>query len=161
MRKKVLLAIDLQQQFKDGEGKAEEVVRYIEENAGNYDYIVLTCFSQDIYGSRNELYLNKLHWDGCMSCSIDDLLPNTDKRIVLIKNSYGLTLKGVLNSDSITVDVVGCDADACILATCFRLWDNGYDFNILTKYIYSTAKDIDINTVFAIMKRNFGDCVIE
>ena len=62
------------------------------------------------------------------------------------------------------IDIIGCDADACVMAICFQLWDLGYtNLHILTDYIYTTADDfygITREVWINIMRRNFGDCVI-
>ena len=57
-------------------------------------------------------------------------------------------------------DVIGCDADACILATAFSLWDRGDNFRILSNYIYTTATDFSKEDILKIMERNFGNCVV-
>jgi hypothetical protein len=59
----------------------------------------------------------------------------------------------------IRYQLIGCDADACLLASGFYLWDKGVEFEILSDYIYSNAKDVDIEQTMKIMRRNFGDCV--
>jgi len=159
-KKKVLLVVDLQKQFADGNDNVscENIANYIKDNEKDYDYVIVTIFSQEIYGYKNDLFSDKLHWDECASCGVDDLLINTNKKLVLLKNSYGITLKGILEREDITVDLVGCNADASILAICFRLWDNQYDFRVLSDYIYS--KNTDKGALVSLLKRNFGDCVV-
>lgn len=56
--------------------------------------------------------------------------------------------------------VMGCDSDACVLATAFSFWDKGYSFRILSDLVYTTADGFDNETIVKLMKRNFGDCVV-
>lgn len=79
------------------------------------------------------------------------------------KSTYSVddTVIDFIKSNNIThLDIVGCDSDACVLATCYKLFDNGIDFTILTDFLYSTSRDTSINdSAIKIMKRNFGSCV--
>lgn len=60
----------------------------------------------------------------------------------------------------LSFDIIGCDADACVMATAFTLWDKKADFRILSDYIYTTSEESTKEDVMKIMRRNFGDCVI-
>lgn len=76
---------------------------------------------------------------------------------------HGYSFKQILeiaDKETDVVDIVGCDSDACVMTSAFRLWDESYNFKILTDYIYTTAKDFDNADVIKLLKRNFGECVV-
>ena len=45
------------------------------------------------------------------------------------------------------------------MAVCFQLWDLGFNFNVLTEYVYTTSSKYDNAAVLELMRRNFGKCV--
>ena len=67
--------------------------------------------------------------------------------------------KNKLNNRDDEIFLIGCDTDACIFVNAANLFDKGYNFKILTEYIYSTS-DNDEGTILNILKRNFGDCIV-
>ena len=73
--------------------------------------------------------------------------------MIIVKNGYGLQ-SGIFGKKD-KIDIIGCETDACVLATCFSLWDDGIDFNVLWNYVY-TNSDIKIKEIRKIYKRNFG-----
>ena len=152
---RILLVIDLQRQFKDDNGQYEKCLKYISEYKDKYDRIVGTLFRN----TNDSMYEKKLDYGDCKKTSILDL----DYRCydeILIKNGYITNIDSLVSRmKDCVIDIIGCDADACVLATVFSLWDKGYNFNILTDYIYTTSKDIDKEDILRIMKRNFGKCV--
>lgn len=102
------------------------------------------------------MYDKHLNWSGCSKSNQESLEYVPDKYV--IKQGYSLDIS--LLSKEHSYYVVGCDADACIMATCFSLWDKGYDFHVLTDYIYTTAREYDLDVIKVQLKRNFGDCII-
>jgi hypothetical protein len=81
------------------------------------------------------------------------------------KFGYGLkpTAIGLRFKPGETVDIIGCDAEACVMAVVFSFWDytikpEPIHFNILSDYIYTTS-DFPIEETIKIMRHLFGDCV--
>lgn len=144
---KILLCIDLQKQFRaDG---YDECLAFIEEQQSSYDKIVATLFVNDKKVNAN--YIKKLGWKDCQDAKPNDLDFKADQ--IVIKNGYGFP-SGFFSKDD-HIDIIGCETDACILATCFSLWDDGIDFSVLWDYVYTSAKikDKELRKVF---ERNFG-----
>lgn len=141
-----LLVIDVQKQFNTG--GYEKCLEFIEKHRDEYDKVVATVFKQD--RSVNGNYA-KLKYDGCMDASENDIEFQTD--MTVIKHGYGLP--GNFFSSKDRVDVIGCETDACVLATCFNLWDAGIDFQVLWDYVYTSADIAEIE-LWKIYKRNFG-----
>lgn len=143
---KALLVIDLQKQFQTAD--SQKVIDYVNAHRQDYDIVIGTLFAG---GNANFAKLNY----SCHSTKADLLV---DCDYVIEKNTYTPQLPLFLTTDYI-IDVVGCDTDACVLATCFTLWDKEYSFNILTKYVYSTATNLNEDEILKSMRRNFGDCM--
>ena len=161
--KNILIIVDLQKQFADkGKEKYNKCLKFIEDNEKKYDTVTATYFRQT---EDNTNYTEHLGWNGCSDATSKDLEFETQNKTVLCKNNYGtfdydfIRFNFKAEKDD-NIDIIGCDSDACVLALCFSLWDNGYtNFHVLTDYIYTTSKDFDNDTIIKIMKRNFGDCI--
>lgn len=170
---KVIIAIDLQKQFKDNNGQYEKCLDYIKSHI-NDCYVLGTVF----YNYDDSMYEKHLNWLECKDISLDDLSENVEYPFhkLILKSGYGLGSDNYFdfvlteiykiasekqNSESPNIEfcLIGCDADACVLATAFTLWDKSLNFTILSDYIYTTAEDINIDNVLTIMRRNFGDCL--
>lgn len=168
-----LLIVDLQKQFADNENgysNYNRCLEYIKEHSSDYDGIVATYFRQN---EKNPNYKLHLKWNGCRESSEKDLEfydPDTWEGTIFAKNGYGDNSEEAYLTRSCfgindQIDIIGCDADACVMAICFQLWDAGFTgIHILTDYIYTTADcceyGIDKETWIQLMRRNFGDCVI-
>lgn len=157
---KVLLVIDIQKEFRDKNGMYEKVVNYCTEHRGDYDIILPTLFCNNY--DINPNFKDKLHWNGCSHTTSDSVAiypkNNTNINMVYYEYKHGYASKQIFkiaDKNNDTIDIVGCDSDACIMATAFRLWDEGYNFRILTDYIYTTSEEYDNKDVIKILKRNF------
>lgn len=160
---RILLVIDVQKQFKDNKGTYEKIEDFCKEYRAEYDIILPTVFQNN--EDCNPNYIKHLRWRGCTEAAVIDsaIYPknvfNLDLACVEVKHGYASDYIFKI-ADKYDIDIVGCDSDACVLATAFKLWDSGYNFRILTEYVYTTAEDFNNETVIKIMRRNFGDCVI-
>lgn len=174
---KTLLIIDLQKQFADkydNNKNYNRCVDFIKSHKDDYDLCLATFFRQDVRNPNYELHFN---WNGCEDSKFNDLeFIDTIKSgqcefHILPKNGYGFPANNLEHlyaclpsSLEEHIDIIGCDADACVMAICFQLWDLGYtNLHILADYIYTTADDfygITREVWINIMRRNFGDCVI-
>lgn len=144
---KILLAVDLQKQFKGGQ--YDSCLEYIESHRVEYDKVIATLFVNDKYINPN--YIKKLGWKDCQNATVEDIEFKTDQ--IIVKHGYGLPSDIFGKKDR--VDIIGCETDACILAICFSLWDDGISFNVLWDYVY-TGADIDNAELRKIYKRQFG-----
>lgn len=158
-RSKILLVIDLQKQFKDDNGNYENCLNFLNRTGSDY-YVIATLFQN----TPNSMYVNHLQWSDCYEVKDSDIEFLHNK--LVRKNGYSSEdvvhiLKDNLSKNPNTdIFIMGCDADACVLATAFQLWDAGISFQILSNYIYTTAEEFTKQDVLKILKRNFGDCVI-
>lgn len=176
---KILLVIDLQKQFADNNGNYEKCIDYITGHRNEYDTVVGTYFQN----TPDSMYAKHLNQYGCMVISGNDIeypcdylygktgysanAAGNDNNVIYSAIRTIMNKKGPHSIDQEypgdedhPVYIMGCDSDACVLATLFDLWDKGVNFRVLSDYVYTTANGIDNDTVIKIMKRNFGDCVI-
>jgi len=166
---KVLLVIDLQEQFRDSDGRYEKCIDFI--NSHTNEYLVVGTVFRNRKGS---MFTKHLGWDGCMDTGAGDIRYNYHH--LLEKTGYALSTvyleKAVAvwaksarfpNNDASKVEyyIMGCDADACVLATAFKMWDRGMRFKLLADHIYTTAEEYGTEDVIKIYRRNFGNCVIQ
>ena len=161
---KILLVIDLQKQFRDNEGCYEKCLQYIRKNQNSY-CIIGTLFRN----SRGSMYTKHLCWDGCINAGVQDVEYPFHK--IIVKDGYSVDYEELMaaareaagpdeKDPQMSFDIIGCDADACVMATAFTLWDKKADFRILSEHIYTTSEEFTKEDVLKIMRRNFGDCTI-
>jgi hypothetical protein len=156
---KILLVIDIQKQFADNDGEYDKIIDFCNNNRDNYDVILPTVFKNE----KGSNFMKHLNYNDCVDSKNGDnaILPKTVN--VEIKSGYASKkILDICNKQEDIIDIVGCDSDACIMATCFKLWDAGYDFRVLSQYIYSSNDKYGFtnDNVIEIMRRNFGNCVI-
>ena len=163
---RILLIIDLQKEFKDQYGMYEKTVNYCTKHYDEYDIVLPTLFCNNYDINAN--FRDKLNWTGCENVTSNSLAiypkNSLNSNIVCFESKHGYASKQIFevaDKDKDVIDIVGCDSDACVLATAFKLWDAGYNFRILTDYIYTTAEEYSNEDIIKILKRNFGKCIIE
>lgn len=152
--KQILLVIDLQPAFAV-EPNYGKIIQYIKEHKTEYDMVIATRF----INHKDSPFVKKLGFDIAMAREKLEFPYD----ILLGKPTYGCgeglcnkTLKGN------QVTVIGCDTDACILATCFEMFQYGVDFHVLADYCYSSGGDDYHKSALAFIERNFGpDSVVE
>ena len=146
--KNILIIVDLQKQFADeGKEKYNKCLKFIEDNGKKYDSVTATYFRQN---EDNTNYIDHLGWNGCSDATAKDLEFETRNKGVVCKHNYGTFDCNFIYSyfhaeKNDNIDIIGCDSDACILALCFSLWDNGYtNFHVLTDYIVSIPRELSM-----------------
>lgn len=130
---KILLAVDLQKEFADKDGKYEDILAFLKEavRGGGYDKVVATkCVNND---KSNFIRYNNWHK---LIKGTSELEFEADE--VIEKQSYGLLDYSMFPKDAI-IDIIGYDTGACVLKIALDLFDRNYDFRILAKYCYSTG----------------------
>lgn len=160
--KKVLFVVDLQKQFKDSGGQYEKCLSYIKEHQNYYDYVIGTVF----HNLKDSLFVKNFGYTDCTVVGDSDIEYERDE-IVIKLAEYGVTemcvvLQGIkitLRDNNIEIHVIGCETEACVMATAFNLWDAAVDFKILSDLVYTNATEYDNETAIKILKHSFGKCV--
>ncbi len=152
MSEKILLVIDLQPAFKV-EPYYTKLLNFIEENRNNYSKIIATRF----VNNSDSIFARKLGYRDCEKAEELDFKAD----YIIEKNARYSIKEGAIkellfNRD---INVIGADADACVLSTCFSLWNNDINFHILKDYIYSSGGDKYLEQAISIMSRNFGEAI--
>jgi nicotinamidase-related amidase len=150
---KTLLIVDAQPSFA-GEQIAKKITEYVNTHKEEYNEIYSTVFQN----KEDSMFVKLLDWKGCM----DEEYPFVKGDIMLSKSTYGLSAKQIetLKATNSTIDVIGGDLDACVLAIAFQLFDNEIDFRILTEYCFSSAGEPYFCAAERIMKHCFGSAAV-
>lgn len=143
-KQNILLIVDVQKQFETR--GYDECIRYIEKHRDDYDKIIATVFVNRPVENPN--FKKKLGYKKCKDATSYDIEFCADQ--IFMKSGYAIPW-GVFGKND-HVDVIGTEADACVLGTCFSLWDDGVDFDILWDYVFGG----DVDAVKKIAKKNFG-----
>lgn len=150
---RVLLVVDLQTSFKL-EPYYSKLLGYIKEHRNEYDVVAATIF----HNTEDSQFVRLCNYQGAMF--LDSLDFKSD--MVIEKSTCGIGERWCKYFDKLLaeVTVIGCDTDACVLSTCYDLFNNNNRFRVLTDYCYSTGGKDYHDAGVAIMKRNFGRAAI-
>lgn len=128
---KILLAVDVQQEFRDSDGHYEKILKYIEDNRDVYDLIVATVCHND----KDSNFVRYGHWYDLLNGQPNHLDFYPD--VIFNKKGYGLPNYKLLPMDA-EYTVIGYNTGACVLKVCLDLFDKGYTFRVLPDYCYSS-----------------------
>ena len=124
---KILLAVDLQKEFADKDGKYEEILAFLNDavRGGGYDKVVATkCVN-----SNRSNFVRYNNWHKLID-GTSELEFKADE--VIEKQSYGLTDYSMFPKDA-EIDIIGYDTGACVLKIALDLFDRDYKFLVLSK----------------------------
>lgn len=150
--RKILLAVDLQRQFKDNNGKYEQVLEYI-----RYSQLPVygTIFSQSAKDGNGNF---KQYLDMNIALGCDERDIEFRSWANYITGKYAGDFLNFLTQNSIftntEIDIVGCGLGK-IMAIAFLLWDNGFKFNIIGNQVY----DLKNNDCSKVLSDVFGSLV--
>lgn len=139
-----LLVIDVQSYFLE-RSPADLPSRIVEHiRKSSYDCVAFTIFDNPV-GSNWE---RSLGWTNCRDSRDKELAAEFNslalKENSFIKSSYSAlelpALRRFLQSQDIqNVELCGIDVDACVLATAFQAFDQGYGVRVLLDLCHSRA----------------------
>lgn len=130
---KILLAVDLQPEFADKDGKYEEILAFVRRarRDGGYDRVIAT----KCRNSSDSNFVRYNNWHKLINGTAE---LEFEADTVIEKLSYGLLDYSVLPKDA-RVDIVGYDTGACVLKIALDLFDRNYDFRVLCNYCYASS----------------------
>lgn len=159
-RENVLLCIDWQKGFKNSNSK--KIVDRVHKVAYGYkwDKIIQTMWFNTT--DEGNLYIKNLNYEACQVDSKDaGLIKLFPKATVLPRvKMYSCMTPDMLAilKYNMNIYVTGLETDACVLATCFGLFDLGMQFKVVTDCV--TTKNDELDTIAKqIMRRQFGNCI--
>ena len=149
---KILLAVDVQKEFRDQDGQYDRIVSYIKNAAGKYDRIYATvCANKpDTPFVKNNVWLDCL--DG-----VEPLAFSPDK--VFVKYGYGFLDYSWLDPED-QYDIIGFNTDCCVWKVALDLFDRGYAFHVLTDYCYSSTGEEEHRRGVAVLRDLLGQMVV-
>jgi len=149
----LLLVVDLQPAFKL-EPYYSKLLDYIDEHRHEYDIVAATLFQN----TEDSQFVRLCNYRETMDLESLDFKPD----MVISKSTYGIGEKwcGYFDKLLANITVIGCDTDACVLSTCYDLFNNNNRFRVLTDYCYSTGGEACHKIGVSIMERNFGKAVV-
>lgn len=145
LMKKALLVIDVQQYFLEKTPKTlpAKIKKHIKST--NYDFIAFTQF-RNVKDSNWE---KSLQWDKCRNDEdlvlADEFAGLATKQNTFEKHTYsafrhpGNLLKQLHKHQIDQVNLCGIDTEACVLATAYDAFDQGFKVNVLFDLSYSRA----------------------
>ena len=129
---KILLVVDLQEEFRDADGQFERILDFVKraKKTGGYEKVIATkCLNRE-----DCAFMRYEAWDDCLQGAKP--LPFVPDE-VLEKYSYGLPDYGLLDPNA-HYDIVGFNTEACVLKIALDLFDRNFDFCLLGEYCYSS-----------------------
>lgn len=158
MSRKVLLIIDLQTGFvKKGMDKVVQYVQTLAQSQ-NWDVIIQTRW-ENYMGSQYEERLgyqdvgNSKETAMVLSDITDHIITRT------CYTCWGDKLKRLLTKDD-EIHVCGLETDACVMATLFSLWDNGYQFKVHQGGVSTPDKSIQAAAIKMITRQFGKNCLV-
>lgn len=152
MAKRGLIVVDLQRAF----NPPPDLVSAIQRILPDYDCVIATQY----LNHPGSLFETELNYTKCQLGSREsEIVTALNPMAVFDRYSYGLQKPHIdlLKKQAVDRwDIVGCDTDACVLATCLALWDNGIRFHVIKELCHSSGGDAVHNAAMALLARNFG-----
>ena len=149
----ILLCVDVQREFaKDLHGKRlyQKLLTFISEAHTIYDKVIAL-----VYENKDNLNMRRMVcWD---EMEVPENLEIRADDYYFHSGYCPLELPKFTITD--TVDVIGYDTDACVLATCFRLFDANVSFQILVNGIWSSGGKKAHQVGLVVMNRQFKKAV--
>lgn len=167
-KQRVLLVINPQKSFRGNTCALEELTTYVKGVFGWYDLVVVSCFSTSVYNNKNKLYSKKLGNCGLPRIfkaeELGYFLSEISGVVILNSNQRGISLLELVEKDEtddfngVCVDVIGCNKLNAVLATCYRLWDDQYEFRVFTDKVYDDSGFGNGAIDVKLLLESFGAC---
>lgn len=167
-KQRVLLVINPQKSFRGDTCALEELTTYVKGVFGWYDLVVVSCFSTSVYNNKNKLYSKKLGNCGLPRIfkaeELGYFLSEISGVVILNSNQRGISLQELVEKDEtddfngVCVDVIGCNELNAVLATCYRLWDDQYEFRVFTDKVYDDSGFGNGAIDVKLLLESFGAC---
>lgn len=167
-KQRVLLVINPQKSFRGNTCALEELTTYVKGVFGWYDLVVVSCFSTSVYNNKNKLYSKRLGNCGLPRIfkaeELGYFLSEISGVVILNSNQRGISLQELVEKDEtddfngVCVDVIGCNELNAVLATCYRLWDDQYEFRVFTDKVYDDSGFGNGAIDVKLLLESFGAC---
>lgn len=154
--KKLLLVIDVQNDFVNDNTKNTLIKIKELVNSNNYDLIAFTRFIND----EDSIWYKKLNYKGCMTKEQQKIVIDTENNKIFDKKIYTAVndeLKDYIRENDISeIYLCGFDTDACVQKTAIDLFEQNYEVYVLEDYCMSHRGEELHNIVIDNLKRLIG-----
>ena len=132
--KKLLLVIDVQNDFINDHTKNTLIKIKELVNSNNYDLVAFTRFIND----EDSIWYKKLNYKGCMTKEQQKIVIDTENNKIFDKKIYTAVndeLKDYIRENDISeIYLCGFDTDACVQKTAIDLFEQNYEVYVLKDY---------------------------
>lgn len=153
MSRNVLLVIDLQNGFVHDQSK--HVIPVIERLMVQrpWDVIIQTRWMH----KEKTSFTERLFYRDMAAKGKEDLVLNHGNFTVIKRHTYNALNKDLVKclKKQDEIYVCGLEIDACVLATCYALFDEGYNFRVVQDAVSSKRTSL-YKPCLELMERNFG-----
>lgn len=149
----VLLAVDVQKEFQDLDGRYDKIISYIKAAPGKYDKVYATVCAN----KPDSPFIKNRVWFDCLN-GVEPLEFSPDE--VRVKYGYGFLDYSWLDPEN-HYDIIGFNTDCCVLKVALDLFDRGYDFHVLTDYCYCSGGGEEHRRGTAVLQNLLGQMVKE
>ncbi len=154
--KKLLLVIDVQNDFVNDNTKNTLIKIKELVNSNNYDLIAFTRFIND----EDSIWYKKLNYKGCMTKEQQKIVIDTENNKIFDKKIYTAVndeLKDYIRENDISeIYLCGFDTDACVQKTAIDLFEQNYEVYVLEDYCMSHRGEELHNIIIDNLKRLIG-----
>lgn len=156
--RRVLLIIDVQALFLSG--RTQPVAEFLQDlvRRENFDLVIQSCW-RNFPGSPYETRLG--YGLGMDPEEARPFIPLPGSPL-LLRSTYSAVTKDLLRllHKEDELYVAGLETDACVLATLFDLWDEGFTFHVYQKGVGTSREDLSAPSL-ELIRRQFGTHVIK
>lgn len=156
MSRRVLLIIDVQRGFV--KEQTQPIVEHIQELLQRETFdLVIQAQWKNYVESRFEQELNYSEMKGHEQTAL--IFENYGAHIITRSQYSCLTdsLRRLIAKEDM-IFIVGLETDACVLATLYDLWDEGYHFKVYRDCIGTNCEELQ-TPALKLIERNFGTAV--
>ena len=154
--KKLLLVIDVQNDFVNDNTKNTLIKIKELVNSNNFDLIAFTRFIND----EDSIWYKKLNYKGCMTKEQQKIVIDTENNKIFDKKIYTAVndeLKDYIRENDISeIYLCGFDTDACVQKTAIDLFEQNYEVYVLEDYCMSHRGEELHNIIIDNLKRLIG-----
>lgn len=156
-KENVLFIIDYQRGFLNKNSK--EVIKPINSIAIGFKWDRVFQAMWFNSGNENDLIVKNVNYEDCQIDGKDASLKRLYHGAYVIPrvNKYSCITEEVVKllRYNWNIYITGIETDACVLGTCFSLFDLGIDFKVVSEAVSSKTPELD-SMAKAIMRRQFG-----
>lgn len=157
---RVLIIIDLQEAFitQHSTDLPERTKVFVERVGNKFDTVIRCAWVNDPTSN----FYTELEYRGCYSKAEQQLCIPEVGGVIMKRTAYSCVTEQMTDLLRPTDDIYICglETDACILASCFDLFNRNYKFTVIKDLVSTKCIEVQ-DAVFTLMQRNFSRNVLK